>query len=109
MNRGKGEGGRGKGEWQHVSIRVMIQGRGMENEKRGNPIASSTGLLDEHFVQRKEKEKECRCAAFVPHTDWYRPVGIGKRIRTDDITLSDLYNETRSFYRLYVVPYKPQK
>jgi len=27
-------GGKGREEWQHISIRVMIQGRGMENEKK---------------------------------------------------------------------------
>jgi hypothetical protein len=42
-------------ERQHISIRVMIQRRG--RMRKENPIASPTGLLDGHVVQRRGKRE----------------------------------------------------
>ena len=73
---------------------------------RGNSIASSTGLLNGHVVQREGKEKIHTPTGSLQWTS-------GGERRTDEITSSDPYNETRFFYRLYagvrLVPYKTRK
>jgi len=81
-----------------------------EGERMGkrNPIASSTGLLSGHVVQKEGKKSEDSSHTPTDSLQWTS----GER-RTDEITSSDPCNETRFFYRLYagvrLVPYKTPK
>ena len=86
--------------------------RTREREKR-HPIASATGMLGGHVVQRRKKGEQRVSAAFVPHTNGRHSVGIGekeRRTQADEITPSDLCNQARFFYRSYAhirsIPHK---
>jgi len=76
----------------------------IREREKGHPIASATGLLGEHAVERRKKGGQSVGAAFVPHTNWQHSMDIGEkegRTQADEITPSDLYNQTRFFYRSY--------